>query len=87
MGRLRIICSLVFALLSESFLWGTPLIIEDGDWGDVETSEIHQVLKSTLSVFHPFPPPCKSIQLWYLQLLMIQKFYTNSGMVMLITSN
>jgi len=56
MARLRIFCSLVFALLSKSFLWGTPLIIEDGDWGEVETNEIHQVLSSTLSVLQPSCP-------------------------------
>jgi len=56
MGRLRIICSLVFALLSKSLLWGTPLIIEDGDRGDVETNQIHQMLSSTLSIFQPSSP-------------------------------
>jgi hypothetical protein len=56
MGRLRIICSLVFALLSNSFLLGTPLIIEEGNWGDVETNEIHKVLSSTLSLFQPSCP-------------------------------
>jgi hypothetical protein len=56
MGRLRIICSLGFALLSKSFLYGTPLIIEGEDWGDVETNEIHEVLKSTLSLFQLSSP-------------------------------
>ena len=56
MGRLRIICSLVFALLSKSFLCGTPLIIEGEDWGDVERNEIHKVLRSTLSLFELSSP-------------------------------
>jgi len=56
MGRLRIICLLVFALLSKSFLSGTSLIIEGEDWGDVENNEIHEILSSTLSLFQPSSP-------------------------------
>jgi len=56
MARLRIICSLIFALLLKSFLCGTPLIIEEGNWGNVETNQIHQVLSSTLSLFQPSSP-------------------------------
>ena len=56
MGKLRIICSLGFALLSKLFLCGSHLVIEGEDWGDVETNEIHDVLSSTLSLFQPYPP-------------------------------
>ena len=56
MGRLRIICSLGFALLSKSFLCATSLTIESEDWGDVETNEIHKVLRSTLSLFELSSP-------------------------------
>ena len=56
MGRLRIIYSLFFIILSKSFLCGTPLVIEGEDWGDVETNEVHEILSSTLSLFQPSSP-------------------------------
>jgi hypothetical protein len=41
---------------SLNHLYPYTIKVEGRDWGDVETNEIHQVLKSTLSVFHPFSP-------------------------------
>jgi len=61
MGRLRIIYSLYFVLLSKSLLCGTPLVIECEDWGDVETNEIHEVLSSTLSLFQPSSPTLQKL--------------------------